>query len=137
MIGMLDPTGKGVVVNCAASPFKPCKQTCPDVGRDLELYGTTCLLLDDHGAGSNFLTHNEGSDFDLNKIAASKLTVDCEIKQRAISHPPLSVEEEADRPNLALLQGLLDADFSAGVPSRSAQCGRIVLCATIGRQENA
>ncbi|MBL0374590.1 hypothetical protein JJB09_21495 [Rhizobium sp. KVB221] len=56
MIGMIDSTGKGVVVNCSASPFKPCKQACPDFGRDLELYRTTGLLLDDHGAGSNFLT---------------------------------------------------------------------------------
>jgi hypothetical protein len=91
------------------------------------------------------LTCDEGSDFDLNKIAASELTVDREIKQRTISHTPLPVEEEADRPNLALIQGLLDADFSAGVPGRSAQCGRIVLCnthlsspsATIGLQKNA
>jgi hypothetical protein len=47
------------------------------------------LLLDDHGADSNFLTCDEGSDLDLNKIAASELTVDREIKQRAISQAPL------------------------------------------------
>lgn len=77
MMGMIDSTGKDVVVNCSTSPFKPRKQTCPDVGCDLELYRTTGLLLDDHGAGSNFLTCDEGSDFDLNKIAASELTVYC------------------------------------------------------------
>jgi hypothetical protein len=43
-------------------------------------------LLNDHGAGSNFLTCDEGSDFDLNEIAAPELAVYCEIKQRAISH---------------------------------------------------
>ena len=47
------------------------------------------LLLDDHGADSNFLTCDEGSDLDLNKTAASELTVDREIKQRAISQAPL------------------------------------------------
>ncbi len=61
MIGMIDPAGKGVVVNCTASPFKPRKQTCPDVGRDLELYGTSGFLLDDHGTGSDFLICDEGS----------------------------------------------------------------------------
>jgi hypothetical protein len=103
MMGMIDSTGKGVVVNCSTPPFKPCKQACPNFGCDLELYWTTGLLLNDHGAGSNFLTCDEGSDFDLNEIAAPELAVYCEIKQRAISHAPLPVQEEADRPNLALL----------------------------------
>jgi hypothetical protein len=55
------------------------QRCCPNTvaRKDLKLYGTTGLLLDDHGAGSNFLTCDEGSDFDLNKIAASELTVDC------------------------------------------------------------
>ena len=41
MMGMIDSTGKDLVVNCSTSPFKPRKQTCPDVGCDLELYNTT------------------------------------------------------------------------------------------------
>ena len=74
MIGMIDPTGKGVVIDGSASPSKPRKQTRPDVGRDLELYWTSGFLLDDHGTGSDFLTCDEGSDLDLNQIAASELS---------------------------------------------------------------
>ena len=33
MIGVVNSTGKGVVIDCSTSPFKPCKQTCPDLGR--------------------------------------------------------------------------------------------------------
>jgi len=80
MIGMIDSTGKSVVVDCSASPFKPCKQTRSDFGSNFELHGATGLLLDNHGASSNFLTCDKGSDLDLNKIAASELTVDREIK---------------------------------------------------------
>jgi len=60
----------------------------PDVNRDLELHRTTGLLLDDHGTGSNFYTCDESADFDFNEITAAEFTVDCEIKQRAISHAP-------------------------------------------------
>lgn len=56
MIGMVNPTGKGVVVYCSASPLKPRKQTCPHVRRDFELNRTAGLLLNDHSAGSNLST---------------------------------------------------------------------------------
>lgn len=36
-----------------------------------------------------------------------------EIEKRSISDPSFSVEEKADRPNLALLQRLLDANLLA------------------------
>lgn len=71
MIGMIDPAGKGVVLDGSASPFKSRKQTCSDVSRNLELDRTSGFLLDDHGAGSDFLACDEGSDLDLNQIAAS------------------------------------------------------------------
>ena len=31
MISMIDPTRKGVVIDCSASPFKQRKQTCPAI----------------------------------------------------------------------------------------------------------
>jgi hypothetical protein len=102
MIGMVDSTGKGVVVNCSTSPLKPCKQTRPHVRRDFELNRTAGLLLNDHGSGSNFRSGHEGSDLHFDEIATTQLAVDCEVKQGAISHASLPVEEEADRPNLAL-----------------------------------
>ncbi|CDZ69898.1 Hypothetical protein NGAL_HAMBI2610_14990 [Neorhizobium galegae bv. orientalis] len=71
MIGMIDPTGKGKVIDCSASPFKPCKQTSPNVSRDLELDRTSGFLLDDHGSGSDLLACDGCSDFELNEIAVS------------------------------------------------------------------
>lgn len=50
MIGLINPAGKGVVIDGAASPFKPRKQ----ISRDLELDRTPDFLQDDHGAGSFF-----------------------------------------------------------------------------------
>ena len=91
MIGVVDPTGKGIVINCSSPSLKPGKQACPDLGRDLELYWTSSLLLNDHGTSSNFLACHEGPNFDLNEIAASELAIDGEIEQRAVSHSPLSV----------------------------------------------
>jgi hypothetical protein len=41
-----------------------------------------------------------------------RVAVDREVKPRAISHASLPVEKEADRPDLALFQRLLDADLN-------------------------
>ena len=76
----MDPTGKGIVIDCSSPSLKPGKQACPDLGRDLELYGSSSPLLADHGTSSNILTCDEGPNFDLYEIAASELTVDDEIE---------------------------------------------------------
>jgi hypothetical protein len=52
----------GEVSDCAASSFKPGKQTCLDVRRELELYRTSGFLLDDSIACSDLLACDEGSD---------------------------------------------------------------------------
>lgn len=121
MTGVAHSARKGKVIDCSSPSLKPSKQTCPDFGRNLELYGASSLLLDDHRASSYFVARDEGSDFDLHQIAAAELAVDGKIEQRTISHPSFSVEKEAHCPNLALLQGLLDANlfpaFQAGRPS--------------------
>ncbi|MGI0524051.1 hypothetical protein ABY43_07265 [Rhizobium giardinii] len=127
MTGVAHSARKGKVIDCSSPSLKPSKQTCPDFGRNLELHGASSLLLDDHRASSYFVARDEGSDFDLHQIAAAELAVDGKIEQRTISHPSFSVEKEAHCPNLALLQGLLDANLSSCVPSRSTRCGRIIV----------
>lgn len=87
MIGMVDPTGKGVVVNCSTSPLKSCKQTCPHVRRDFELNRTAGLLLDDHGSGSIFRSCHKASNFHFYEIAATQLAVDCEVNARSLMRP--------------------------------------------------
>lgn len=91
MLGVINSTGKGVVIDSSSPTLKLGKQACPDLGRDLELYWTSSLLLNDHGTSPNFLACDEGPNFDLNEIAASKFAVDGEIEQGAVSHSPLSI----------------------------------------------
>ena len=91
MIGVVDPTGEGIVIDRSSPPPKPGKHASPDLSRDLELYGTSGLLLNDHGTSSNFRACHKGSNFDLNEIAAAELAVDGKIEQRSISYSPLSV----------------------------------------------
>jgi hypothetical protein len=127
MIDVVDTTGKGMVINCSSPSLKPSKQTCSDLGRDLELHGASSLLPDGHSASANVVAHDERPDFDFYQITAAERAVDGKIEQRMISHPSFSVEKEAPCPDLALLQGLLDANLLACVPSRSPQCSRIIL----------
>jgi hypothetical protein len=104
------------------------KQACPDICCDFELNRTACLLLNGHGSGSIFPSCDKTSDFHFHEIASAQLAVDCEIKQCAISHASFPIKKEADRPNLALFQRLVNTDLSAGAPSRSSQFVRIILC---------
>jgi hypothetical protein len=141
---MVDATGKSVVVDRSSTTLKPCQQTRPGICRDLELNRTTGLLLNDPCSGSNFRSCDKFSDFHFYGIAAAQLAVDCEIKQRAISHASFPIKEKTDRPNLALFQRLFDTNHSNGVPSRATECFGILLCnthfcspsANIGRQKN-
>jgi hypothetical protein len=64
------------------------------------------------------MASDEGPDFEFYQIAAAELAIDRKVEKRAISRPSFSVEEEADCPDLALLQGLLDANLLSCVPSR-------------------
>jgi len=91
VIGVVDSTGKRIVIDSSSPTLKPGKQACPDLGRNLELNWTSSFLLDDHGTSTNFLACDERPNFDLDEIATSELAVDSEIEQRAVSHSSLSV----------------------------------------------
>jgi hypothetical protein len=144
MIGMIDPAGKGVVLDGSASPFKSRKQTCSDVSRNLELDRTSGFLLDDHGAGSDFLACDEGVPIlILTRSQPLGLLSIARSNSAGLACAPL-YRGRNELPNLALLQGLLYADLPAGVPYRATQCSRIILCDThlsspsakVGRLEN-
>ena len=145
MIRVVNATGEGIVIDCASSPLKPGEQASSDLVRNFELYRASRLLLDNHSANSSVMGRKERPDFRLYQVATAELAVDGEIEKHPISHPTFTVEEEADRPDLPLLHGLLDANLFACVPRRSTCCGRIILSdthfsspiATIGQRENA
>ena len=121
MICVADATGKGIVIDCSSPSLKPGKQTSSDLRRDFELHGSSSFLLDDHRPSSNFVAGDKCPDFQFYQIAAAELAVDGKIEKCPISHPSFTVQEEADCPDLALLQGLLDANLLACIPSRSTQ----------------
>lgn len=39
MIGVVDATGKGIVIDCSSPSSKPSKQTSSNLGRNFELHG--------------------------------------------------------------------------------------------------
>ena len=57
-------------------------RACPDFGGDLELYGASSFLLDDHGTRLNLVARDKGSDFGFHQVAAAELAVDGKIEQR-------------------------------------------------------
>jgi hypothetical protein len=71
VIGMIDPTGKAKSSMVPPLRSSHASKLAPDVRLDLELYRATGFLLDDHGARSDLLARDKGSDLDLNKLAAS------------------------------------------------------------------
>jgi len=66
MICVIDPPGKGIVIDRSSPPLKPGAQAGPDLG--LSNCKTSSLLLNDHRTSSNCFARDEGSDFDLNEI---------------------------------------------------------------------
>lgn len=84
MIRVVDATGKGIVIDCSSPSLKPGKQTSSDLGRDLELHGSSSLPLDDHRASSNFVARDNGPDFDFYQIAAAELAVDGKMEKCSI-----------------------------------------------------
>jgi hypothetical protein len=107
MVSVVDATGKGIVIDCSSPSLEPGKQTSSDLGRNFELHWSSSLLLDDSRPSSNVVAGDECPDFQLYQIAAAELAVDGKIEKRPISHPSFTVQEEADCPDLALLQRLL------------------------------
>ncbi len=45
MFGGIAPAGKGIIINGSSPELKPSEETCSDLGRDLELYPMSSLLL--------------------------------------------------------------------------------------------
>lgn len=76
---------------------------------------------------SNFVARDQNPDFHFYQIAAAELAVDGKIEKRTFSHPSFPVEKEMHCADLALLQGLLDTNLLACIPSRSTQCSGIIL----------
>lgn len=127
MFCVIDSAREYIVFDRAASPLQPGQKAGPHVARDLELDGTTRLLLNDDRSGSDFGSGDDITDPDLDQVAAAKLAVYRKIKQSAVTNAALTIEKEADGPDLLLRKRTLRADFPAGVPSCGLAAGIIIL----------
>jgi hypothetical protein len=91
------------------------------------LDGTTGLLLNDDRSGSDFRSGDDITDPDLDQIAAAKFAVYRKVEQNAVTHAALTIEKEANSPDLLLRQRTLRFRLLAGVPSCALAAGFIIL----------
>src|SRR5215213_7716748 len=125
--GVVDPAREGVIVERAASTFKPHKDAGASRLQKLELNGAPGLPLDDDRLGANPTTADEVADSDLDDVTAAELAVDREIKHRSVAEPPFAIEPEPDRPHLLRFQCALCAELPTCVPRRPGSHARIIL----------
>ena len=107
----VDTAWEGVVLSVATPTFEPRQQARPHIACNLELNGTTGLLLDNDRASSYLRSRNHIANPDLDQITAAKLAVDCQIEQGAVPNASLAIEEEADCPDLLLGERTLGVIF--------------------------
>jgi hypothetical protein len=124
---VIDPAREYIVLDRAASPFQPGQNACSHVARDLELDGTTRLLLNDDRSGSDFRSGDDITDPDLDQVAAPKLAVYRKVEQSAVTNAAFTIEKEANSPDLLLGERTLRSHVLAGVPSCALAAGVIIL----------
>src|SRR3546814_872117 len=113
----LDPAREGIVLDSTAAPFEPGQQARPHVAGDLELDRPSRLLLNDDRARPDLRSGDQIANPDLDQVAAAKLAVDCQIEQGAVTNTSLTIEEEANSPDLLLCERTLGSHFLSCVPS--------------------
>jgi len=124
---VIDPAREYIFFDRAASPFQPGQKAGSHVARDLELDGTTCLLLNDDRPGSDFRPGDDITDPDLDQVAAAELAVYRKIKQSAVTNAALTIEKESNGPNLLLRERTFRSHFLASIPSCALAAGIILL----------
>jgi hypothetical protein len=112
---MIDPARKRVVLDRAATPFEPSEKAGSYIVRDLELDGTTGLLLNDDRASPDLRSGDHIENSDVDQVTAAKLAVDCQIEQHTVPNASLAIEEKANCPKLLLGERTLCADLLSGV----------------------
>src|SRR5690606_3168829 len=118
-------TGKDIPIGCPATALEPCGKTAASVSGNLELHRSSCFLLDDESAVPNIGARHKITDFELHQVTAAQLALDGKVEQRAIAEPLLSVEEEADRPDLLLGERPLRSHRLSGIPGRAVVHHRV------------
>lgn len=102
MSDVIDHAWKEIVGDRAAATLQPRKQRCTNIRGQFKLDRATGLLLDDYYPVANVGPSYDVANLNLDQVAAAWLDVDSMIEQRFISQSALSIEVEADCPNLFL-----------------------------------
>jgi hypothetical protein len=98
MIGVIDAARKGVFVDRAAAPLKPCQKAGTRIIHQLEMDRPTRLLQNDDRPGPDLAAADQFADFDLYDVAASPLAIDRQIEKRSVTDAAVLIEEESERP---------------------------------------
>jgi hypothetical protein len=59
---------------------------------------------------------NDVSDLQFDQVATAQFAVDRHVEQRPVTHSPVLIKIEADRPDIARLQWAFRADVLACIP---------------------
>ncbi len=82
---MIDPAWKDIIIHRSAPAFKPRKHTGSGILQELELNGAVCLLLCHNCARSDLTAVDDVTDLLSNKVAATQLAFDGDVKQSAVA----------------------------------------------------
>jgi hypothetical protein len=82
-------------------------------------------LLHDDGPRPDFRSDDQGSNLDLNEVAAAQLAVVGKIEQRTVSQSTFTIEEESNCPDLPRLKYPFRPNLPACIPSESFRNRRI------------
>lgn len=88
----------------------------PGLSRQLELYGSAGLLLQDHRSGGCEVAVAHIADSETNEVAAAELAIDPEVEEGQVAYPLLKLQARADGPDITDAERRLLADQLALVP---------------------
>ncbi len=100
---MVGPARKCIILQRTATALQPSEDTTASRLEQLKLHRLAGLLWDDDRASSNDAARHKVANPNLDDVAAPKLAVDGEVRQRAISQSALPVQPEANGPDLLRL----------------------------------
>jgi len=88
VVGVIDPARERIIYDRAATPFEPTDKAGSHIARDLELDGTTGLLLNDACSGPDFRSGDHIANPDLDQVASCALAVGIiELRMAHVSSP--------------------------------------------------
>jgi hypothetical protein len=102
---VINPAREGVVLDRATASFEPGEKAGSHVAGNLKLDRPSRLLLNDDRSRLYLRSSDDIANPDLDEVTAANLAVDRQIEQGSVPNALLAIKEEADRPDLLLMNG--------------------------------